>query len=600
MGFKRNIKLVKDGEAVRAGVANTPLRELAQNVNYLKDLYDAAMLGEAVFAREMSVEAGANVGHAVYFRASTQQFERALARIEIDATTGEAVVAASAQVWGVVYAKHSPTSADLLLFGFAELSLAASVSGTVTAGVYYLSGTTPGMLVKQRPGVSVAVLKSDGQGRVYVQPQLRESIEDHRHYHFDLVCRPAGTVTPPVAGERHEIVAPNTALPGWLPASHPIFEQKAPANAVFGYNLSQAPWAALWPPIPVDSSHLEWDKGEDKTRFGMSVPLGSDGLCILNADGIWWLSDCYGDVPWPVTLDTGDPASEAPSDESDTVECPRHLYMRLQLWFTKMLFKTSQSVVTSLRAKAGSRISVTCYPTDAEAATGDLLLDFDLDFVTAADDAVGGLVFKTLDGVEFQRGMVVEGLKPAGNNVTMTATKTRRQTPGDTSTDLIYQEIVSIGLLTDINGKELPVDMIRVTGVSEEHYLDLPALGLPPSVQSEFRGVVRVPPDGVATGTKMKIRLLVLGRVDGTLPALEISYRRIPAGSLTPQAIPTADTDLADITGVAIDADQYVQLESETFTIAAGDQVYFTVRRLSDGYSGEVQVIDQRGVLVTE
>lgn len=600
MGFKRSIDLVKDGQPVRAGTSNAPLRELQENINYLKDLFDAAFLGEAVFAREQSVESDAKVGQPVYYRSSTQRFERALARIDTDQPTGEPLVAVSAQVWGIVYQKHSATSADLLLFGYAEVDLAESVDDDLEAGVYYLSAQTPGKLVRQRPGVSVAVLKSDGLGRVFVQPQLRESIEDHRHYHFELVCRPAGSVTPPSPGDRHEIVDPDTSLEGWLPASHPTFEGKAPANASFGYNIEQAAWKDLWPPIPTASAYLEWDKGEDKTKSGQGVPLGSDGLCVLNADGIWWLSDCYQDVPWPVSLDTSDPDTEPESDESDEIECPRNLYMRMTLWFTRMLFKTSASVVTSLRAKEGSRISVTCYPTADDATTGDLELDLDLDFVSSDSDALGALVFKELSGVTFGRGYVVEAMKPSGNNVTMTGTVTRRTVPGDTSTDLLYQGTVAIGLLTDINGKELPVDLIRVTGVSEEHYLDLPALGMPPSQESEFRGKIRVPPDGVASGTQMKIRLVVLGRVDGTLPSLEISYRRVPAATLTPQTIPTTDTDLDDIEGVAIDADDYVQLESESFTIAAGDQVYFTVRRLSDGYTGEIQIIDQRGVLVSE
>lgn len=600
MPFKRKIDLINDGQAVRAGTTNTPLRDLQNNINYLKDVFDAAFLGEAVFAREQTVEADAKVGQPVYYRASTQKFERAIAAIDTDQPTGEPLVAATSQVWGVVYEKHSATSADLLLFGYAELDLSQSVDDTVTAGVYYLSAQTPGKLVKQRPGVSVAVLKSDGEGRVFVQPQLRESIEDHRHYKFELVCEPAGDVSPPSPGDRHEISNTDASIEGWLPAHHPVFEGKAPANAAFGYNISQAAWKDLWPPIPTSSAYLEWDKGEDKTRTGMGVPLGPDGLCVLNADGIWWLSDCYQDVPWPVSLDTADSETFPESDESDEIECPRNLYMRLTLWFTRMLFKTSASVVTSLRAKEGSRLSVTCYPTGDAAETGDLELDLDLDFVSGPTDKLGSLVFKELDGVTFGRGYVVEGIKPSGNNVTMTGTVTRRQTPGDTDTPLLYQGIVSIGLLTDINGKELPVDLIRVTNVSEEHYLDLPALGLPPDEESEFRGKITVPADGIADGTELKIRLMLLGRVDGTLPDLEVSYRRIPAGSTTPQAIPTADTDLADITGVAVDADQYVSLESESFEIVAGDQVYFTIRRLDDGYTGEIHVIDQRGVLVAE
>ena len=597
MPYKKNIKLVKNGQDVSAGTTNQPTRDLQGNVQYLKDLVDAAEIGQTVYAREQTVLSTVEQWQPVYYRASTKQFEPALAQFESDITTGELMTAESCQVWGVVAEKHSATSADILLFGLITADISTVITGELRAGLYYLSGTTAGKLVRQRPAVSVAVLKSDGEGKIFVHPQIRDSLEDHRHYHFDLACLPAGDHTPPTPGDPHEITNPDTDVEGWLPADNAIFDGKAPANAAFGYNISAAGWKTLWPPIPVQSAYLEFNRGEDKELTGMGVPLGSTGQCLIDANGVWWLSDCYGDVPWPTELDTS--LSEEVIDESDEIECPRNLYMAMRLWFTRMIFKTSQTVVTSLRAKEGSRISVTCYPTGDAAETGDLELDLDLDFVTDGDDTLGAIVFKELDGSTFSRGVVVEAIKPVGSNVTISGTLSRRQTPGDTGTPLVYQGIVSIGLLTDINGKELAVDLIRVTGVSEEFYQDLPALGLPPARQSEFRGKIRVPPDGITDGTQMKLRLLLLGRVDGTLPELEVSYRRIPAGTTTPQALPTVDTDIDNIVGVAIDADQYVQLESEAFDIEAGDQILFTIRRLSDGYTGEVHVIDQRGVLVS-
>ncbi len=598
MGYQKRVSLIKNGQDVSAGVANTPLRVLQQNIEYLKARLDAAETGQTIYAREVTVETGANVGMPVYFNAVTSRFERAIAGLEQDAVTGEFVVSSKSQPWGVVAEKHSATSADILLYGYATLDISAAVDGDVTAGIYWLSGQTPGKLVKTRAGVSTIVLKSDGDGRVLVQPQLRESLEDHRHYRFELVCRPAGDVTPPSPGDRHEIVDPDTSVEGWLPASHPIFEGAAPANAVFGYNISQAAWAPLWPPIPLEDAYLEWDRGTDKTKMGQAVPLGSDGQVLIDTNGIWWLSDCYEDVPWPAALDTADPDTEPTSDESDEIECPRNLYMRLTLWFTRLIFKTSQAMVTSLRAKAGSRLSVTCYPTTDAAVTGDLELDLDLDFVASDDAELGSLVFKELTGSTFSRGRVLEGIKVSGSNITISASHTRRETPDDVTTPLIYQGIVSLAVLNDLDGRELPIELVRSTGVSEEFYQDLPALGMPTGRQSEFRGKVRIPIDGVADGTTMKLRLWVLGRVDGTLPDLEVSYRRIPLATTTPQTLPTSDTDLDDVTGVAVDADQYALLESETFEVEAGDAVFFTVRRLSDGYTGEIQLIDYKGVLV--
>lgn len=596
--YKRKIDLIKDGQAIDAGSTNKPTRELGNNVQYLKDLVDMAAAGETVFAREVTVAADVNVGMPVYYRASTRQFEKALAGTDTDIPTGTLLTSESAGVWGVVYAKHNATLADLLLLGYAELDLSHAVTGDVTAGLYYLSGSTAGKLVKQRPPVGVPVLRADGQGRVYVNPTVRDSLDDHRHYHFDLVCRPAGRTSPPSPGGTHHIIGADASLPGWLPADHASFEGKAPNNARFGYNLSQAPWRNLWPPIPVSSAYLEVHRGEDKKLNGQGVPLGSDGLCEINADGIWWLSDCYEDVPWPAALDTSDPETEPNVDQSDEVECPRNLYMRLQLWFTRVIFKTSQTVVTSLRAKEGSRITVTCYPTGLDAETGDLWLDLNLDFVVGSDDTLGHIVFKELDGLEFQRGVVTEGIIAATDNVTITSTASRRQTPGNTSTPLVHQGIVSLSVNTDINGNELTPDTVRLGGVTEEFYLDLPTLAFPPNRQTEIRGTIHVPATQIAAGSRMKLRMWLMGRVDGTLPDFYTSFRRLPKPT-TPTAVASSDTTLSTLTGVAIDADQYVQLETDTFSIAAGDVIFFTLRRLSDAYNGEIHLLKLRGVIST-
>jgi hypothetical protein len=46
------------------------------------------------------------------------------------------------------------------------------------------------------------------------------------------------------------------------------------------------------------------------------------GLVVLDANGIWWLSDCHNDAPWPATYDSA--VSEPPLSEG-YAECPRQL-----------------------------------------------------------------------------------------------------------------------------------------------------------------------------------------------------------------------------------------------------------------------------------
>jgi hypothetical protein len=31
---------------------------------------------------------------------------------------------------------------------------------------------------------------------------------------------------------------------------------------------------------------------------GVELPMGLGGLVYIDINGIWWMSDCYNDVPW--------------------------------------------------------------------------------------------------------------------------------------------------------------------------------------------------------------------------------------------------------------------------------------------------------------
>jgi hypothetical protein len=101
----------------------------------------------------------------------------------------------------------------------------------------------------------------------------------------------------------------------------------------------------------------------------------------------------------------------------------------------------------------------------------------------------------------------------------------------------------------------------------------------------------------------MKLVFRLLSRVTGTLPTLPLSYRRIPKNSTncTKIDLPDESTDLADITAVAcgsVSAGQYVAAESELFSVEAGDQILFTLGRLStDTYAGNVGVLRQRALI---
>lgn len=595
MAFEDFVRLVRAGEPVTAGVANRAPAAIDRNLRYLWDVVQAAGIGSTVFARKVTVEADAALGMPVYYNPDTQRFERALARVAADPATGVVETAASSQVVGVVAFKHGATLADLLLFGWADLDLAAAVAGPVAAGLYYLSGGTAGRLVRQRPPVSVPVLRVAGP-RVFVNPQLVDFLDRHTHYRFPLTCLPAGDHTPPVGGGRHVVENPDPDLPGWLPADHASFAGKAPAGAKFGYNfLAHSALANAWPPLPVSQSYLEWSKGLDGDVGFTGVP---GDLCVVNKDGVWWMSDCYGDVPWPAFWDT------APGEQTSLTEvlgeCPRDLYMELVLWFTKVNFATDNTVVTSLRS-LDRRLVVRCAD-GAAGSAGDLTIDLDLSLLVAPDLVRGATVLKGLDGDTFTRGRVAEGVYARSENVTLTSDLPAvKRVPGDADSEDVYQGLVGIAVAPQ-STLELPVLLTRLDGATEEFYQDVMYLELPAGDDTAFRSKLYVPTGTGLTSPALRLRLLLLGRSAGALPALTVTARRVPrpAAVLTGTALPLTAAEFAVTltTTATVTANQYVEAVSDPFEVAAGDTVYFWVRRAADdAYAGAVGVIQQTGVL---
>lgn len=595
--FRELIRLISNGDPVDAGTTNRPLRDLDGNIRYLRELFEAASLGEAVFARNRTLSEDTAVGMAVYYNASEDRFEPGLAGATVDADTGEMVTSLASQIWGVVHSKANSTRGDILLHGFAALDISGVVSGAVTAGVYYLSGTTPGHLVTSRPPMGIPVLQADGAGNVNVKTQLSDLQLEHKHYKFSLVCLPAGDHEPPVLFGRHEITNADSSQEGWLPADDPVFAGQAPDGAVFGYNLSQASFANLWPPLPLGGVYLEWDRGEAEYLLGMGVPLGSDGLCVIDRHGIWWMSDCYGDVPWPTIYDSSLVSSESSSSSSSlSAECPREMTMRMALYFTKPQFYTSSTVVTSLRVAEGSEdvLTITCVG-GGSGATGDLEIAASLGISQSGEARAGHLVVKELDGTVLKRGPVVEALVAGSDNVILAGTA------GDADG---RQGTVTISVVSTLTGFELPAEYIRLNGATEEAYEDTLAIGLPAGRNTSYRDKFTVPRqlDGVAT-LAVVLRLRLLARAAGDLPPLTVSYRRLPYAA-TPTALPTSDTnltlDLAAATGMS--TDEYIDVETSAMTLQPGDDVLVTVARDGaggDGFAGEVHVLGRRFV-VTE
>lgn len=605
--FEGFLQLLESGDPVEAGRLNKQTRRMDENLKYVWDVLKAASIGSTIYARRQVVETEAKVGMVVYFNTSTQKFERALAIAEVNDATGVVSTAASAQAWGIVSTKIDATTADILLYGLATVDISQAVSGALSVGVYYLSGGSPGKLVPQKPPVTAAVLRRLPDGRVFVMPQFVDFIDRHVHYKYDLTCRPAGSHSPPAEGNTHEISDPDTSVPGWLPADHAIFEGNAPVGAVFGYNLAGQPaLKAAWPPVPIRNAELLWDKGLSSDSGMMIVQLGREGQCVLDQKGIWWMSNCYGDVPWPTLLDTTGSASgsDSTSYSSTIPECPRAIRMVMQLAFTRVNFATDASVVLSLTSN-DARVKIRCYedPTKA-ASTGNLSISLDLNLIVK-DDQTGYLALKNFNPTtsEFQRGPITEGVYALSSNVSLTGTVVgTREISGVTRT--IYQGLVGV-TVNPADTKELDVQLVRLDGAEEGSYGTPPVMYLEfiAGDEREYRGKVHIPYDLAIPSPQLALRFSILGRAAGTLPQLTFSGRIVPQpsdGLSTPEDLPVDGDEfsIACTTVATITTNQYVEAVSTPFDVEPGDTVYFTVRRSSsDGYAGAVGVLRQNGVV---
>jgi hypothetical protein len=331
--YRDRIEHIPTGAPGRASSVGSPDRQLEGNIQYLKAIVDSAQLGEAMYLRNRPVDPASQIGQPVYYNTATARYDLALAAAEA-APGGSFAPADSADCWGVIAYKHSSSTADILLLGVAPVDITAAVDGGVQAGRYYLSASQPGKLVQQRPPVSVFVLRATDQGEVFVNPDVKDFLSDHTHVSMELAARPAGDCEVIGDTETHVITSPDDSIRGWLPADHASFGGLAPDGAAFGYNLAaHSDLQSLWPPIPIEAVLLEMARSDAVNGQSQVAGRVSSELVQFDINGIWWMTDCYNHVPWPVDCSTT-------TSESSYSACPLNIEMTLILSFLKTTFQT--------------------------------------------------------------------------------------------------------------------------------------------------------------------------------------------------------------------------------------------------------------------
>lgn len=641
------LPLLKDGDPVDAAHANQAVVAVYSELLALQAAVNAASTGSALYWRTVPASSAVRLGQPVFWNAATGRAEPALAAVTIDPGTGAIAAAASANVVGVCAALRGGPAIDVLTLGTAPLDVTAATGAPTAAGQYYLSSSVPGALVAQSPAISVPVLFATGGGMVAVRPQMRNFLNDHAHFTIDLYCRPAGTAAPPVSGQRHVISADDPSQPGWLNANNAIFGGLAPAGAVFGYNLSRhAALQAIWPPLPSGGAVLFWDQGLDTTG-GKLVPMGADGgLAIADQNGLWWLSNCYGDVPWPVDYDSASPPAP-PAAPTSPPTCPRPLHMKLTLGYYVSLFASRASAVTQLRAAPGSPLSVTDWSGGA-ATTGQLQVALDWAATVLSATATGAVALKAFSNGQFTSGPVLEGVQISGPGLTATATATMATAAAAATASLAGATVGAVGVTAGGYGYAAApavtfsggggsgasatasvsggsVTAISVTAAGSG-YTAPPTVTIAPP-PTTYQGTVQIQQSGASATIEVApeiVRLTSAVERSFTLPpyialpadrpssitlgydvpgtglppapqaVVQFSFYAAATGAIPPLtavyrritgtsgAVPTSDSALTLATGQTVAAGNWVRVETGPFPVAAGDTVYVTLSRAGD------------------
>lgn len=577
----KNIKHLEFGSPLSSSNVGSPDRQLEAYLNELAQRVESAEIGSGLLLHDQPVNSSTVSGTPVYWSTNSNRWEPALAAFS---TTpgGNVTPAPSSIVGGIVFKKTTSTVATLLVSGSADFTGTPLLASNPDQGLYYLSSVTAGATVQTRPSVAVPVYCLIGNRVLFSTVPPDPSSHEHRRIH--LTCLPAGTHVPPsTVGATHVITSPNPGLPGWLPADHASFSGLAPVGAKFGYNLGQDPFLqAVFPLESVDSAALFWDTGLESWLIGgMDVKLvGSEALCTIDRNGIWWMTDEYMKVPWPADYDTGNPGPHGMSLTLDT---------------TRLALSTSGTVVTSLHSHSPILEITRCDGNPG--TTGGLCVDLDFSNAIDKDVAVtGALCVKSVhpDTGLLLAGNMTEGLV-SGSNVTLSSTVQRYLVPGDASTPIVHQGVITVSADIDPLGRELPLSFVRLSDARVSNLGPVAYFGFPPGQQSSLTSQVLIPRSGLSATPSIKFRLELLSLAAGGFPTPQITIRRLPAASSSTSQIPQGDLGLPlNMPGgvSSVQPQVYFAAETNSTVVQPGDTLFVTVTRVAgDAYPGEVGLL---------
>lgn len=554
-----DIKKIRNGEPVSASVANRSAEALELRTAYLKKVLEAFQAGRAIVHWDAPLDALTEVGLPVYWNESNNCYSPAKAQYAY--INGVQVASDSARCLGIVVGKTSESIGAVCLTGMIEgVSISGVIGEEPQPGVYYLG--QDGGLTIQKPPLAVPVLYARSNDTFWVLQA--QHVNEHQHYMFWLESNPANVAGPSESGGVYTIPDPDSSLPGWLPADDLAFDGlEVPQGAKFGYNIdADASLVSAWPPMPPEGAVIVVD--------GRQVINAQCGDVVINVDGIWWMKDGVGEAPWP--------------DELGSEPCNR-----LQLQFVKLAGMDASAFVNSIRAELPLVVS--------QCSTGD--------------PATRGHLLLTLSPYE------TSGMSPSdasiasisGNQVTLTPTVAGVRATGLASVsggevfefggDAYRKGLVTLHVSALADSREGDIEMVNLVDVAKSSYQDVMYLRFPQTIASSIVCKITVPSYDLPPGAQMTLSFWLMATASGTLPSMSLSYRKIPSPGTGKASLPLVGTDLADIepspSQAGMAAWQYIHVQSEAFSVEAGDIIFFELaRQAGDGYNGDVGLLQAR------
>lgn len=580
--FRTPIGYVKDGEPVNSGVTNRPIRDLARRVDRLKEVTEVLGPDSAQVLPDVPIEPTVITGMPVYFNPVTGRFGPGLAALEEDGSGP----ADSALIWGIAKVHAGLGTADIILLGIdPALTLTGAGVTELEVGEYFLSSTQPGKLTRTSGAVPVRVCVVGYNAYVYVCPKPVGPPDGHSHYAFQLTSAPAGTPTAtglhPDGSVVAEILDPDSDLPGWLPADDAVFEGNAPEGAVFGYNLSQdAALSAVWPPEPPSAASIVLYE-DLYAYYGREVRSGTDGLVQFTRDGIWWMSNRAQDVPWVFPEDS----QIIPASMSAALSGDR----RAILYFHRSRYAAYRLTVTSLVSESPV-IEVVSACDGLPATAGPLIIKYNPLYENETDSDDSPIAMKSFNGGKFRRGPIVVGLTPLDDSVTLAG--------GVSGPDPNNPERTRYWGALTIKFNDSPRELIispeltKLAGSQQRYESDLLAIGM--AAGTGYRMKFRLPgPSRFPPNAKASLRLCVTGNNASALPDLTVTYTRVPRSTAIAELPTAAPVAVALTMPGAVESTEYIEIESDSWTVSADDVIIVAVSRESgDGYTGEVEILD--------